>query len=182
VSGRVVVEVESGPSPGRREALAPLLAAPLGIAGPLVVWPALVVHFALPMMVAGHLAWRGGRARFAAEDRPRIADGLEWLLGLYGWASLAAARPPWHAGPRAVRLRVPPAPPAPPRPAAALARIVTALPAAAGAILVGAMALVPWLALLACALVAGRAPATLRRIQARVLALEAAVLCRQACV
>ena len=82
MSRRALVEVEPGAPPGRREALAPLLAAPFGIAGPLVIWPAVVAQLALPMMAAGHLAWRGGRARFAAEDRPRIADGLEWLLGL----------------------------------------------------------------------------------------------------
>ena len=182
MSRRVVVEVEAGAPPGRREALAPLLAAPFGIAGPLVIWPAVVAQLALPMMAAGHLAWRGGRARFAAEDRPRIADGLEWLLGLYGWASLAAARPPWRAGPRAVRLRVPPPPPSAPSAGRALARVVTALPAAALALLAGLAALVPWLLLVASVRVAGRAPARLRRLQTRVLAVEAAALCRQACV
>ena len=182
MSPGVVVEIESGAPSRRREALAPLMAAPFGILGPLVVWPALVVHLVLPIMAAGHLASRGGRARFAADDRPRVADGLEWLLGLYGWASLAVARPPWRAGPRAVRLRLPPPPSAPPRAAAALARIVTALPATVGVLLAGVLALVPWLVLVASALVAGRAPAVLRRIQARVLAVEAAVLCRQACV
>ena len=182
MSRRVLVEVEPGAPPGRREALAPLLAAPFGIAGPLVIWPAVVAQLALPMMAAGHLAWRGGRARFAAEDRPRIADGLEWLLGLYGWASLAAARPPWRAGPRAVRLRVPPPPPSAPSAGRALARVVTALPAAALALLAGLAALVPWLLLVASVLVAGRAPARLRRLQTRVLAVEAAALCRQACV
>jgi hypothetical protein len=180
---RAGVAVDAGPgAPARRrDALAPLLAAPLGIAGPLVLWPALVLHLALPVMAAGHLAARGGRARFADGDRPRIADGIEWLLGLYGWASLAVARPPWRAGPRAVRLRVPPPRPAPGA-AAALARVVTALPLAALALAAGLLALVPWLALVACVLVAGRAPAGLRGVQARVLAVEAAALCRQACV
>ena len=148
-----------------------------------MVWPALVVHLALPIMAAGHLASRGGRARFAAEDRPRIADGLEWLLGLYGWASLAAARPPWRPGPRAVRLRVPPPPPSAPSAGRALAARRHRAPAlAALALLAGLAALVPWLLLVASVLVAGRAPARLRRLQARVLAVEAAALCRQACV
>ena len=183
MSGRVVVEVEAGAPPRRREALAALLGGPLvGIAGPLVLWPALVAHVALPVMAAGHLAGRAGRERFAAEDRSRIVDGLEWLLGLYGWASLASARPPWRPGPRAVRLRVPPPPTAPPGAGAALARLVTGLPAAAGALLAGVAALVPWLALVASLLVAGRAPAPLRRVPARVLAVQAAVLCRQAAV
>lgn len=177
----VAVEVEPGAPPRRRDALAPLLAAPLGIAGPLVVWPALVLQLALPLMAAGHLAGRGGRARFAAEDRPRIGDGLEWVLGLYGWASLAAPRPPWRPGPRAVRLRVPPPRPAP-RAATAIAGVVTALPAAVLALAAGLVALIPWVALVASLLVAGRAPAALRRIQARVLAVQAAALCRQACV
>jgi hypothetical protein len=181
VRAGVAVEVEPSGRARRREALAPLLAVPFGVAGPLVLWPALVLHLALPVMAAGHLAWRGGRARFAAEDRPRIADGIEWLLGLYGWASLAAPRPPWRSGPRAVRLRVPPARPAPPA-VAALAPLVTALPLALLALAAGLLALVPWLALVASVLVAGRAPAALRRVQVRVLAVEAAALCRQACL
>jgi hypothetical protein len=181
VSGRVVVDIEGGAPARRRDLAGVLLALPLGIAGPLVLWPAVVVHLALPLMAAGHLAWRGGRDRFAAEDRPRIADGLEWLLGLYGWASLAAPRPPWRAGPRAVRLRVPP-PSRPPRAAAAAARLLTCLPLAVAALVAGTLALLPWLALVLCVLVAGRAPATLRRVQARLLSLEAAVLCRQAAV
>jgi hypothetical protein len=181
VSARVAVHIEPAGAARRRDALAPLLAAPLGIAGPLVLWPAVVAWFALPLMAAGHLAWRGGRDRFAAEDRPRMADGLEWLVGLYGWASLAAPRPPWRPGPRAVRLRLPP-PSRPPRASVAAARLVTCLPGAVAALLVGVVALLPWLALVLCVLVAGRAPAALRRIQARVLTLEAAVLCRQAAV
>jgi hypothetical protein len=40
----------------------------------------------------------------------------------------------------------------------------------------------PWLALVLCVLMTGRAPAALRRVQARLLSLEAAVLCRQAAV
>ena len=181
MSGRVVVEVEGGAPARRRDLAGVLFALPFGIAGPLVLWPAVVVQLALPLMAAGHLAWRGGRDRFAAEDRPRIADGLEWLLGLYGWASLAAARPPWRAGPRAVRLRVPP-PSRPPRPVAAAARLLTCLPLAVVVLVAGALALLPWLALVLCVLVAGRAPAALRRVPARLLSLEAAVLCRQAAV
>ncbi len=46
----------------------------------------------------------------------------------------------------------------------------------------GLVALIPWFALVACVLVAGRAPAALRGVLARVLAIEAAALCRQACV
>lgn len=40
------------------------------------------------------------REGFAAGDRPRIADGIGWLPGRYGWASLAAgilALVPWLA-------------------------------------------------------------------------------------
>ena len=48
---RAGVTVEAGPgAPARRrDALAPLLAAPFGIAGPLVLWPALVLHLALEL-------------------------------------------------------------------------------------------------------------------------------------
>ena len=81
MSTGVVVEIEPGAPSRRREALAPLMAAPFGILGPLVVWPALVVHLVLPMMAAGHLAGRGGRARFAADDRPRIADATRTSHG-----------------------------------------------------------------------------------------------------
>lgn len=176
--GGVTVHV-AGAAPRRRDAAAALLLAPtLGILGPLVLWPALVLHVGLPVMTVGHLATTGGRARFAAEDRPRIVDGLEWLLGLAGWASLAAPRPPWRPGPRAVRLEVAPSPP--PTAAAALARVVTGLPSAAAALAAGVLGLVPWLALAASVLLTGRAPAGLRRIGTRVLAVEAAALCAQA--
>lgn len=179
--GGVTVHISEGPA-RRRAAVAALLVAPaLGILGPLALWPLLVLHVGLPVMTAGHLVTRGSRARFVAEDRPRIADGLEWLLGLCAWASLAAAGPPWRPGPRAVRLHLPP-PSAPPSARGALARLVTGLPGAAAAVLAGAAALVPWLALVVTILVTGRAPARLRRVQAHVLALQAAVVCRQAAV
>jgi hypothetical protein len=60
--------------------------------------------------------------------------------------------------------------------------VLTCLPLALAALLAGALALLPWLALVLCVLVAGRAPTALRRVQARLLSLEAAVLCRQAAV
>ncbi len=163
----------------RRDALGPLLLAPLlGIAGPLVLWPALVVHLALPLAVARHVAG-AGRARFAAEDAPRVAEGLEWLLSVYAWAALATTAPPWAAGARPVRLRLPPAPP-PPGPGRAALRLVTGVPALLLRIAADVAGLVPWLAAVACVLVLRRLPAPLWRLQERALCGHARLLCRQA--
>jgi hypothetical protein len=174
----VTVELEPPARLGRRGALARLLAAPvLGIAGPLVLWPGAVVHVALPVMACLHLA-RRSPGDYLGDDAPRVADGLEWLLGLYAWAALVADRPPAEPGARPVRVRVAAA--GAPRPGRALARVVTGLPAAAALLLAGAAALAPWLAALACVLVAGRQPGALWRLQARLLVARAAPLARQA--
>lgn len=170
------------PGPARRrQALGPLLLAPLlGVVGPLLLWLALVVHLALPVTVAFHLV-RDGRTRFAAEDAPRIAEAIEWLLAVCGWASLVTTRAPWHPAPRGIRLRVPPCPP-PPSPSRALSRLATGLPAALGQVVVAAVALVPWLALVACLIIAGRRPGRLWRLQVRVLARYARLVCRHAMI
>lgn len=146
--------------------------------GPLVLWPALVVHVALPLTAARHLVG-DGRLRFVGEDAPRIAEGIEWLLSVYGWASLVTTRSPWSPGPRGIRLRLPSPPVPPPTPGRAVLRLATGLPAALGQLVIGAAALLPWLAVVACVLVTGRLPARLWRVQARVLARSAVLLCRQ---
>ena len=182
LTGPVVSLDVDPPGPARRrQALGPLLLAPLlGVVGPLVLWLALVVYLALPVTVAFHLV-RDGRTRFAAEDAPRIAEAIEWLLAVCGWASLITTRAPWHPAPRGMRLRVPPCPP-PPSPSRALSRLATGLPAALGQVVVAAVALVPWLALVACLMVAGRRPARLWRLQVRVLVRYARLVCRHAMI
>ena len=174
----MAVELDPPVRLGRGGALARLAGAPaLGIAGPLVLWPAAVVHLALPLMAALHLARRPSR-EYLRDDAPRVADGLEWLLGLYAWAALVADRPPAAPGSRPVRIRV--VSEGSPRPGRALGRVLTGLPAATGMLLAGVLALVPWLVSLACVLVAGRQPRALWRLQARLVVARAAPLARQA--
>jgi len=174
----VALEVAPPARIGRRGVLARLVAGPaLGIAGPLSLWPAAVVHVALPATSALHLA--GEAADDYLDDHgPRVIQGLEWLLGLHAWASLVADRPPWGAGARPVRLQV--ARSGAPRPGRAMGRVVTGLPAAAGLLLMEAIALVPWLAAAVCVLVAGRQPRVLWRLQAGLLGWRARHLVRQA--
>lgn len=128
------------------------------------------------MTVGRHL--RGaGRARFAAEDAPRVVDGLEWLLGAYAWAVLLVAPAPWAATPRPVRLGwAPSATAAVRRPAPG--RIAVGLGGALGLALAGALALVPWLAGAACLIVAGRMPQALARPAAAVVEGHARLLRR----
>jgi hypothetical protein len=174
----VTVALERPSRIGRGGALVRVLGAPLlGVVGPLALWPAAVAQVALPAMAALHLARRPA-PEYLCDDGPRVADGLEWLLGLYAWAALVADRPPAGAGPRPVRLRVAIA--GDPRPGRALARAVTGLPAAAALLVAGAAALIPWVVALACVLVAGRQPGALWRLQARLLVARAAPLARQA--
>ena len=111
VSRRVLVEVEPGAPPGRREALAPLLAAPFGIAGPLVIWPAIVAQLALPMMAAGHLSWRGGRRA----SPPRTGPGSPTA-----WSGCSASTGGRRSPPPARRGGRPPGGAAARAPAAAL--------------------------------------------------------------
>jgi hypothetical protein len=128
-------------------------------------------------MAALHLARRPSR-EYLRDDARRVADGLEWLLGLYAWAALVADRAPSGAGTRPVRIRVHAA--GAPRPGRALGRVLTGLPAATGMLLAGALALIPWLVSLTCVLVAGRQPRALWRLQARLLVARAVPLARQA--
>lgn len=174
----VTVEIAPPARIGRRGALARLVAGPaLGILGPLALWPAAVLHLALPATAALHLARRPGRD-YLADDGPRVADGIEWLLGMYAWAAMVADRPPGRAGERPLRLRVRPG--GAPRARRALARALTGLPEAAALLVLGATALVPWIAAVACVLVAGRQPRALWRAQALLIALRARGLVRQA--
>lgn len=120
---------------------------PLGIAGPLPLWPAIVVHVALPLMAWRHL--RRDAPAYADEDAPRVRAGLLWLVGRYAAAALAA--PPALAA----------AAPTARRPAPALARVVTGLPEALALLAAGALCLPLWAAVLGVTLASGHRPARL---------------------
>lgn len=166
--------------PGRRGALARLAAGPLiGVVGPLVLWPGAVLHVALPVMAALH-----GRPRrdpgLRAADAARVAEGLEWLLGLYAWAAMVAGAPPRRGAARPIAVPHDGLPPPARSTVRALAPLLTGLPAALALAALGLVALGPWLAAVAVALVTGRQPRTLWRLQAALLVARAAHLRRQA--
>jgi hypothetical protein len=149
----------------------------LGVAGVLAPWIGAIAHVVVPIVAALHIRVDGPR-RFAAEEVPRMAEGLAWLLALSAWSGMVIDRFPSARAGASLTLILE----APPRPRAAraLARWVTGLPGALAIAILGLALLPLWLAGLAMLAARGSPPTSVRRAHLAAIRLQARYLARLA--
>jgi hypothetical protein len=140
-----------------------------------------LLYLALPIIAAVALGERG-HARFLAEDAPRLARGLRWIMSAFAYMTLLTDRLPSNEADDGVRFDIEPG--AWPAPAGAggasamgaLARIVTGLPSA---LVLGFLSIASWFVWLVAAvmiLLTERYPEALYDFQCGVLRWQARLL------
>jgi len=136
-----------------------------------------MAYLALPA-IAALLLSQNGTARFFAEDAPRLAGALRWLLSVYAYFLLLCDRLPSGGAELPVRFEV--AFSGAPTPKSALMRLILGIPSALGFAILSFFSGIVWVVAAISILISERFPASLYDFQCGVLRWQARLLAYQA--
>jgi Domain of unknown function (DUF4389) len=140
-------------------------------------WPFLLLMLALPAYAAVQSSAKGGQ-RYLAEDGPRVAAVIRWLLAAYAWLGLLTDELPDDRYAEHIAFDV--APRGSPSPGAALWRLITCIPGLVFLFVVGIAGGIVWVVSMVLVALTGMYPEPLYELQAGILRFTGRLLAWQA--